>query len=166
MRSVDLSKGVTVDSLDRARYLPHHTVKKELATTPIRVVFECSSQSLNTSPSLNNCLMMGPPFLSHMCSIIVRFQSFTYGLSTDIKKAFLYVSLDENDRLNQIFLVVRPYESRKQIISFSFQEGPLWINQFPFHVECYPASSSGRLHFTCSQTHKRPYVCEQCHLGV
>ena len=34
-----------VDSLNRAHYLPHHEVKKESATTPIRVVFDCSSKS-------------------------------------------------------------------------------------------------------------------------
>jgi len=86
-----------VDSLDRAHYLPRHALKKESATTPIRVVFDCSSRSSGNSPSFNDCLMVGPPFLSNMCSIIIRFRSFTYGLSTDIKKAFLHVGLDKND---------------------------------------------------------------------
>ena len=97
-----------VDSLGRAHYLPHQAVKKESATTPIRVVFDCSSRSSNNSPSLSDCLMVGPPFLSDMCSIIIRFRSFAYGLSTDIEKAFLHVGLDGKDRLYQIFLVVRP----------------------------------------------------------
>ena len=36
-----------VTSLDRAHYLPHHAVKKESATTPIRVVFDCSFEQLS-----------------------------------------------------------------------------------------------------------------------
>ena len=87
-----------VTSLDRAHYLPHHAVKKESATTPIRVVFDCSYRSSTNSPSLNDCLVVGPPFLTDMCSIIIRFRTFTYDLSTDIEKAFLHVGLDEGDR--------------------------------------------------------------------
>lgn len=42
--------------------------------------------------------MVLPPFLSDMCSIIIRFRSFTYGLSTDKEKAFLHVGLDGDDK--------------------------------------------------------------------
>ena len=42
--------------------------------------------------------MVRPPFLSDMCSIIISFPSFTYGISNDIEKAFLNVVLDGNDR--------------------------------------------------------------------
>ena len=42
--------------------------------------------------------MVGPPFLNDMCSIILRFRTYTYGLSTDIEKAFLHVGLNEGDR--------------------------------------------------------------------
>ena len=50
-----------VTSLDRAHYLPHHAVKKESATTPIRVVFDCSYRSSSNSPRLNDCLVVAPP---------------------------------------------------------------------------------------------------------
>ena len=75
--------------LDMAHYLPHHAVKKESATTPIRVVFDYSSRSSNNSPSLNDYLIVGPPFLSdtlyhHKISIL----QLRPGLSTDIEKVF------------------------------------------------------------------------------
>lgn len=37
-------------------------------------------------------------FLNEMCEIILRFLTFTFGLSTDIEKAFLQVGLAESDR--------------------------------------------------------------------
>ena len=33
-----------------------------------------------------------------MCTILLRFRTFPYGLSADIEKAFLHVGLDDNDR--------------------------------------------------------------------
>ena len=38
--------------------------------------------------------MVGPPFLNNMCSIILQFRTYTYGLSTDNEKAFLHVGLN------------------------------------------------------------------------
>ena len=83
---------------DDAHYIPHHPVKKDSATTPIRIVYDCSFHSSPDNPSLNDCLLVGPPFQSNLCSILLRFRTFTYGLSTDIEKAFLHVGLDDSDR--------------------------------------------------------------------
>ena len=41
-------------------YLPHHSVAKESSSTPLRVVFNCSSKSGPQQISLNDCLMTGP----------------------------------------------------------------------------------------------------------
>ena len=111
-----------VTSLDRAHYLPHHAVKKESTTTPIRVVFNCSYRSSSNSPSLNDCLVVGLPFLSDMCSIIIRFRTFTYGLSTDIEKAFLHVGLDEGDRdFTRFFWLSDPTNPESEFQVFRFK---------------------------------------------
>ena len=44
-------------------YIPHHPVRKDSATTPIRIVYNCSCKQSCNSPSLNDCLSAGPPFL-------------------------------------------------------------------------------------------------------
>ena len=41
---------------DIVHYIPHHHVKKESTTTPIRIVFDCSCKATPDSPSLNDCL--------------------------------------------------------------------------------------------------------------
>lgn len=42
---------------DESHYLPHHAVIKESPTTPLRIVFNCSSKACLEDPSLNDCLM-------------------------------------------------------------------------------------------------------------
>ena len=76
-------------------YIPHHAVRKDSPTTPIRIVYDCSCHQSKESPSLNDC---GPPFLNDLCSIILRFRTHAFGISTDIEKAFLHVQLHEDDR--------------------------------------------------------------------
>ena len=51
-------------------YLPHHPVKKE-----------------------SNCLMVGPLFLSDLCTILPSFHLHPFAFSTDVEKAFLHVKL-------------------------------------------------------------------------
>ncbi|KAL9966455.1 hypothetical protein ACROYT_G024534 [Oculina patagonica] len=68
-----------VQPTDKVHYIPHHPVKKDSATTPIRIVYDCSFHSLLDAPSLNDCLLVAPPFLNSMCSILLRFRTFTYG---------------------------------------------------------------------------------------
>ncbi|XP_064641263.1 uncharacterized protein LOC135496075 [Lineus longissimus] len=82
----------------RGHYLPHHPVKKDSATTPIQIVYDCSCSQGRGNPCLNNCLEPGPPLLNDLSDILLRFRVNNVGLSSDIEKAFLHVQLDERDR--------------------------------------------------------------------
>ena len=42
-------------------FIPHHPVKKDSTTTPLRIVYDCSCRQSPTQPSLNDCLQAGPP---------------------------------------------------------------------------------------------------------
>jgi transposase InsO family protein len=78
-------------------YIPHHHVKKDSNTTPIRIVYDCSCKSRD-QPSLNDCLMSTPPELNDLTGILLRFRMNRYAIATDIEKAFLNIALDEKDR--------------------------------------------------------------------
>ncbi|XP_032227954.1 uncharacterized protein LOC116611647 [Nematostella vectensis] len=93
-----IEKVSSPDPSDHAHYIPHHHVKKESSTTPIRIVFDCSCHQAPSTPSLNDCLEVGSPYLADMGSILVRFRANPIGISTDIEKAFLHVRLSEADR--------------------------------------------------------------------
>jgi len=56
----------------QTHYLPHHHVKKDSRTAPIRTVYDCSNRMSNDYPmSLNDCLDVGCPLVNDLYSIIV-----------------------------------------------------------------------------------------------
>ncbi|XP_054721262.1 uncharacterized protein LOC129231039 [Uloborus diversus] len=79
-------------------YLPHRQVIKESSeTTKIRPVFYASAHS-RSNPSLNDCLAKGPNLMEIIPTILNRFRKYRIGVSSDIEKAFLQISVREEDR--------------------------------------------------------------------
>ena len=84
--------------LNDVPYLPHHPVKKDSVTTPIRIVCDCSCWGSGMLASLNDCLTVGPPFLNNYCTVLLCLGIHVFALSTDIEKALLYVKLHPLDK--------------------------------------------------------------------
>ena len=118
-------------------YIPHHAVRKDSPTTPIRIVYDCSSHSSQNSPSLNECLEVGPPFMNDLCSIILRFRLHKIAISTDIEKAFLHVKLHPDDRDYTRFLWPSDITNPKgNLQTFRFKCS-FWCYQFTIHASCH-----------------------------
>jgi len=79
-------------------YIPHHAIEKDSPTTPIRIAFDCSCRQSCDHPSLNDCLEIGTPCSTDLCSILVRFRLHQLGITADIEKAFLNIQLHPDDR--------------------------------------------------------------------
>ena len=95
---------------------------KESLTTPIRIVYNCSSHQSSSQPSLNDCLLTGPPFLNDLCAIILHFRTYKYGVTTDIEKAFLHVALHEKDRDFTRFLwLSEPMDPKSEFNAYRFK---------------------------------------------
>ncbi|KFM59784.1 hypothetical protein X975_08509, partial [Stegodyphus mimosarum] len=74
-------------------YLPHRPViKLSSQTMKVRPVFDASAREKN-QPSLNDCLNTGPNLIGLIPDIIDRFRLYAIGLSSDIEKAFLQLSI-------------------------------------------------------------------------
>ncbi|GFQ93897.1 integrase catalytic domain-containing protein [Trichonephila clavata] len=85
-------KGVNL-SQQKCRYLPHRAVFKESSlTTKIRPVFDASAKDEN-SISLNQCLATGPNYIEMIPSILNKFRKNGLGVISDIRKAFLQISI-------------------------------------------------------------------------
>lgn len=103
-------------------YIPHHPVRKESSTTPIRIVYDCSCKQSSDSPSLNDCLHPGPPFLNDLGGILLRFRQHNVAFSSDIEKAFLQVHLDIEDRDFTRFLWLSdPTDANSSFVTFRFK---------------------------------------------
>ena len=142
-REGDLLKRLTGSTPDQAHYIPHHPVRKESSTTPIRIVYDCSCRMSEKHPSLNDSLEVGPSLVNDICSILLRFRIHRFGLSTDIEKAFLHVKLDQADRDFTRFLwLSNPEDPNSELDAYRFKVVLFGLSQFSFHAKCYPPSSS------------------------
>ena len=102
------------------------------------------------SPSLNDCLNPGPPFLNDLCSILLRFRQYNFAFSADIEKAFLHVYLDEVDRDFTRFLwLSNPTDPTSQFMTFHFKVVLFGATCSPFMLN---AAISYHLHQNDSTT--------------
>ena len=78
-------------------YLLHHLViRTDKSTSRVRIVYDASAK--RDGPSLNDCLETGPNTLPQIIDILLRFRLNKIALISDIKQAFLNVSIPESDR--------------------------------------------------------------------
>ncbi|XP_035206922.1 uncharacterized protein LOC118181829 [Stegodyphus dumicola] len=84
---------------NQCHYLPHKGVFKEprTSTTKLRPVFDASCKDKN-SRSLNDCLEKGPNLMEQIIPRILRFRKNRIGVTSDIRKAFLQMSVNKSDR--------------------------------------------------------------------
>ena len=102
-------------------YLPHHCVRKDSVSTPLRVVFNASSKS-RVGDSLNDCLLKGPNLTARLVDSLLKFRSGLYGYTADISKAFLRVGLKIEDRDYTRFLwYLDPKDECSPIVSYRFK---------------------------------------------
>ena len=119
--------------LKQVHYLPHHPVKKHSTTTPIRIVFDGSCRQGKGLASLNDCLLVGPPFLNDLCSILLRFRVPTFAFATDIEKAFLHVKLHESDMDYTRFLWLSDITNPSgELATYRFKVVPFGTTSSPF----------------------------------
>ena len=83
--------------------LSHHPViRTDKSTSRVRILYDASAK--RDGPYLNDCLETGPNTLPQIIYILLRFRLNKIALITDIKQAFLNVSIPESDRHFSRFL--------------------------------------------------------------
>ena len=103
-------------------YLPHHDVLKDSMTTPIRVVFNCSSRATKDVASLNDCLYTGPNLTGKIGGMRLKFRTKEYAYVADISKAFLRIGLKEGDRnFTKYLWPENPNDPDSPLITYRFK---------------------------------------------
>jgi hypothetical protein len=80
-------------------YPPHRAVVRENAeTTKTRIVYDASARQREDTPSLNDCLLTGPPLHNQLWSVIVRNRFHPIAVAGYVQKAFLQIIVREAER--------------------------------------------------------------------
>lgn len=88
----------TEKDIDGTHYLPHRAVTKEASlTTKLRPVYDASAKD-KKGKSLNSCLDKGINFLDKIPKLLMGFRKGCIGVTADIAKAFLQISVTPQDR--------------------------------------------------------------------
>ncbi|XP_054706599.1 uncharacterized protein LOC129216409 [Uloborus diversus] len=118
---------INTDEEDEVKfYLPHREIiRKDRETSKLRIVFDASSHDSNCL-SLNDCLHIGPNLYSEIFDILLRFRFHPIAYTTDMKQAFLPISLKEEDR---------------NVTRFFFTDDPSDESIAPQYTEKYPVTT-------------------------
>ncbi|GFX96418.1 transposable element Tcb2 transposase [Trichonephila clavipes] len=91
-------------SLFSGYFMPHQAViRPDKETSRVKIVFDASSKGKN-SESLNDLLFSGPNLMPDVLHIILKFRKYEIAFSSDIEKAFLNISIAQEDRKYLKFL--------------------------------------------------------------
>ncbi|GFS57548.1 putative pro-pol polyprotein [Trichonephila clavipes] len=117
----------------RTHYLPHRPVIKETSATSlmkIRQIFDASAK-INNHPSLNDCLETGNNLIESVPAILARFRLKPIGVISDIRRAFLQISLHEKDRDFVRFLW---YDNEGNIQTYRHSRVAFGVTSSPFFL--------------------------------
>ncbi|GFY19924.1 integrase catalytic domain-containing protein [Trichonephila clavipes] len=115
----------------RTHYLPHRPVIKETSATSsmkIRPVFDASAK-INNHPSLNDCLETENNLIESVPAILARFRLKPIGVISDIRRAFLQISLHEKDR---DFVRLLWYDNEGNIRTYRHARVAFGVTSSPF----------------------------------
>ncbi|GFT65086.1 integrase catalytic domain-containing protein [Trichonephila clavipes] len=129
-------------------YLPHQAVfRQESLTTKMRIVFDASSHE-DGQPSLNDCIWSGGNLNPNIFHLIISFRLNTITITADIERAFLQISLRDEDRdaVRFLFPDIRsnqtdPYKFqvyRFKRVMFGVNVSPFLLSAtIKYHIENY-----------------------------
>ena len=127
----DVPEPVPDDPEGREFYIPHKGVFRETAeSTKLRVVYDASARPTKESPSLNDCLEIGPPLQNNLWTVLVRGRFHPVCLSGDLRKAFLQVRIRKSHRDALRFYWLKDISN--EIQTFRFTRALCGLTSSPF----------------------------------
>ena len=103
-------------------YLPHHGVfRQDSETTKLRIVYDGSAKVVGDKFSLNDCLLTGPNSIPKLFNNLIQFRWNPVGITADIEKAFLMISIKPSECKFLHFLWIKdPSKPQSELIHLHF----------------------------------------------
>lgn len=135
-------------------YIPIHTVERQDHATSfkLRPVFDAST-STSSGKSLNDILYTGPKLYNDLFNILLSFRLFPYAITIDIKKMYLQILVNKEQR-----------KCQKILCRFSPQER---IKTYTLNTVTFGLACSPYLALRCveelanTESEKYPLACER-----
>ena len=104
-------------------YMPYRgIIKKDSKTTSCRIVMDASSKPSASDISLNQALYQGPNLTLDLAVCLLQFMVGSYGVVSDIEKAFLRILISEQDRdALRFFWFEDPFDSNSRLVTYRFK---------------------------------------------
>ena len=141
---------------ERVCYMPHKpVVRQDAATTKVGMVFDASSKPHPLACSINECMFTGPPLQPLLWDIMVRARMSSNFLLADIQKAFLQITVKEEDRdaFRFLFDWNGKEEHRFATVPFGVEASPFLLGAT---ISLRPATTRIGGH---SDSPQREYIC-------
>ncbi|XP_065204074.1 uncharacterized protein LOC135834164 [Planococcus citri] len=136
-------------------YLPHHGVKTESKTTPLRIVFDGSAKQKGEK-SVNDIIYKGKNLIEQLVLILSRWRTYGIAVISDIEKAFLQLIINAKFRDLLRFIWVKNYQlktTKDNTLVLRWCRIPFGITASPFtlaatilfHLKKYPGPVASKL---------------------
>jgi hypothetical protein len=96
LKSNSNAKVPAVELAKTCHYIPYHYVKRESATTSIRIVYNCQCKGWN-GVSFNDCVEAVTPLHNDQTQILINFLTHAISIVADMEKAFHHINLHKAD---------------------------------------------------------------------
>ena len=116
----------------REHYIPHKpVVRAQAESTKVRIVYDASAKADKKSPSLNDCLIIGPPLQRRILDVLIHNRLKSILLAGDIQQAFLQIVIREIERDAMRFLWINDLQ-RKEMVVYRMTRAMLGLGPSPF----------------------------------
>ena len=123
-----VEKATEQPTAERVFYMPHKPVVRESTTsTKVRMVFDASAKPHPLANSVNECMHTSPPLQLLLWDIIIRARMSTNILLADLQKAFVQITIKEEDR-----------DAFRFLFNINGKEEHLRFTRVPFRAEASP----------------------------
>ena len=113
---------------NRLFYMPHKpVVRRDAATTKVRMVFNASMKPHPMANSVNDCMFTGPSLQPLLWDILIRARVAPSIALADIQKAFLQVGIKDED-----------WDAFRFLFNINGKEEHLRFTRVPFGAEASP----------------------------